>query len=135
MNNEDQPRPQNQLIVREIHNISEGLAGEGEPTSPRKAHARSVHIEEVYQVERPRKVQKRDIETISFFDEDANGVSMPHDDVLVVTMTVANHAIHRILVDNGSSAEIIYWSVIQQMGISRNRIKPFGSLLVGFTGE
>jgi hypothetical protein len=55
---------------------------------------------------------------ISFSNEDANGVSMPHDDALVVTMTVATHAIHRILVDNGSSAKIIYWSVIQQMGIS-----------------
>jgi hypothetical protein len=57
-------------------------------------------------------VQKRDIDIISFSDEDADGVSMPHDDALVVTMTVANHAIHQILVDNGSSAEIIYWSVI-----------------------
>jgi hypothetical protein len=111
------------------------LAGGGESTSARKAHARSIHIEEVYQVARPRKVQKKDIETISFSDEDANGVSMPHDDALVVTMTVANHTIHRILVDNGSSAEIIYWSMIQQMGISRDRIKPFGSPLVGFTRE
>jgi hypothetical protein len=135
VNNEDQPRPQNQLIVREIHTISGGLAGGGESTSARKAHARSIHIEEVYQVGRPCKVQKRDIETISFSNEDANGVSMPHDDALVVTMIVANHAIHQILVDNGNSAEIIYWSVIQQMGISRDRIKPFGSPLVGFTGE
>jgi hypothetical protein len=60
---------------------------------------------------------------------------MPHDDALVVTMTVANHTIHMILVDNGSSAEIIYWSVVQQMGIPRDRIKPFGLPLVGFTGE
>jgi hypothetical protein len=135
MNNENQPHPQNQLIVREIHTISEGLTGGGESTSARKAHARSIHIEEVYQVGRPRKVQKKDIETISFYDEDTNGVSMPHDDALVVTMTVANHTIHQILVDNGSSAEIIYWSVIQQMGIPRDKIKPFGSPLVGFTGE
>jgi hypothetical protein len=50
-------------------------------------------------------------------------------------MTIASHTIHRILVGNGSSAEIIYWSVIQQMGIAQDRIKPFGSPLVGFTGE
>jgi hypothetical protein len=53
-------------------------------------------------------MQKKEIVTISFSDEDANGVLMPHDDALVVTMTVANHIIHIILVDNGSSAEIIY---------------------------
>jgi hypothetical protein len=123
------------LVVREIHTIFGGLAGGGESTSARKAHARSVHIEEVYQVDRPWKVQKTSTETISFYDKDAKGVSMPHDDALVVTMIVANHTIHRTLVDNGSSAEIIYWSVIQQMGISRDRVKPFGSPLVGFMGE
>jgi hypothetical protein len=133
MNNENQPS--NQLVVREIHTIFGGLAGGGESTSARKAHARSIHMEEVYQIARPRKMRKKDVETISFSDDDANGVSMPHDDALVVTMTVANHTIHRILVDNGSSAEIIYWSVVQQMGIPRDRIKPFGLPLVGFTGE
>ena len=60
---------------------------------------------------------------------------MPHDDALVVTMMVANHAIHRILVDNGSFADILYWPVFQQMGINRDRIKPFGPPLVGFGGE
>jgi hypothetical protein len=42
---------------------------------------------------------------------------MPHDDALVVIMTVANHAIHRILVDNGSSVDILYWPAFKQMGI------------------
>jgi hypothetical protein len=60
---------------------------------------------------------------------------MPHDDALVVTLTVANHGIHRILVDNRSSADILYWPAFQQMGIDRDRIKPFGSLLVGFGRE
>jgi hypothetical protein len=72
---------------------------------------------------------------ISFLDKDAEGVSMPHDDALVVTMTIANHTIHRILVDNRSSAKIIYWSMVQQMGITQDRIKPFGLPLVGFIGE
>jgi hypothetical protein len=60
---------------------------------------------------------------------------MPHDDALVVIMTVANHTIHRILVDNGSSADILYWPAFQQMGIDRDRIKPFGFSLMGFGGE
>ena len=54
---------------------------------------------------------------------------------LVVTLTVANHTIHRILVDNGSSVDILYWPVFQQMGIDRDKIKPFGFPLVGFSGE
>lgn len=48
----EQPNPYNQLIVREIHTISGGLAGGGESTSARKAHARNIHVEEVYHLER-----------------------------------------------------------------------------------
>ncbi|XP_059431628.1 uncharacterized protein LOC132165150 [Corylus avellana] len=48
---------------------------------------------------------------------------------------MANHMIHRILVDNGSSAEVLYWLDFKQMSIDRDRIKPFGSTLVGFARE
>jgi hypothetical protein len=72
---------------------------------------------------------------LSFSEEDAWWVVMPHDDALVVTVTIANHAIHWILVDNGSSTNILYWPAFQQMGIDRDKIKPFGSPLVGFGGE
>jgi hypothetical protein len=123
------------LIVRKIHTIFGGLASWGESTSARNAHARSVRIEKVYKVERPPKFYRKDPMIISFSKKDAEGVLLPYDDALVVTMTVANHTIHRILVDNGSSAEILYWSVVQQMGITQDRIKPFGSPMVGFMGE
>ncbi|XP_059446518.1 uncharacterized protein LOC132178074 [Corylus avellana] len=72
---------------------------------------------------------------LSFSEEDAKGVMMPHDDTLVVTVTVANHLLHRILVDNGSSTNILYWPVFKQMGIDHDRIKSFGFPLVGFSGE
>jgi hypothetical protein len=113
----------------------QSLRGGGESTSARKAHARSIHVEEVYQIERPFKIQKKDTTTISVSDKDAKRILMLHDDVLVVTMTIASHTMHRILVDNGSSAEIRYWTVIQQMGIAQDRIKPFDSPLVVSTGE
>jgi hypothetical protein len=89
----------------------------------------------VYSLQRPTKVAKTKSVVLSFSEEDARGVVMPHDDALVVTLTVANHGIHQILVDNGSSADILYWPAFQQMGIDRDRIKPFGSPLVGFGGE
>jgi hypothetical protein len=49
----DRQNPQNQLLIREIHTIFGGLAGGGESTSTRKAHARKVNIEKVYLLERP----------------------------------------------------------------------------------
>ena len=94
-----------------------------------------MQSEEVYYLHRPMKSAKMKLVMLSFSEEDARGVVMPHDDALVVTMIVANHAIHRILVDNGSSADILYWPAFQQMEIDRDRIKPFGSPLVGFGRE
>jgi hypothetical protein len=91
--------------------------------------------EEVYSLHRPMKVAKTESVMLSFSEEDAQGVVMPHDDALVVTVTIANHAIHRILVGNGSSTDILYWPAFQQMGIDRDRIKPFGSRLVGHGEE
>jgi hypothetical protein len=130
----EEPLP-NQEVVREIHTIAGGIAGGGDSNSARKAHARSLQGQEVYSLHRPSKAARTDSVVLSFSEEDARGVVMPHDDALVVTLTVANHGIHRILVDNGSSTDILYWPAFQQMGIDRERIKPFASPLVGFGGE
>jgi hypothetical protein len=88
-----------------------------------------------HSLHRPSKIAKTEPVVLSFSEENARGVVMPHNDALVVTLTVANHRIHRILVDNGSSADILYWPAFQQMGIDRERIKPFDSPLVRFGGE
>jgi hypothetical protein len=45
---------------------------------------------------------------IGFFDEDYTGILLPHIDALVVTLTVVNHNIHRIFVDNRSLANILF---------------------------
>jgi hypothetical protein len=89
----------------------------------------------VYSLHRPIKIAKTESTVLSFSNEDARGVVMPYDEALVVTVTAANHAIHWILVDNGSLADILYWPAFKHMGIDRDKIKPFNSLLVGFTGK
>ncbi|KAK3026398.1 hypothetical protein RJ639_042608 [Escallonia herrerae] len=45
--------------------------------------------------------------TISFSDDDVGDTRTPHDDPLVVTLRVGNFDMKRILVDNGSSAEVL----------------------------
>ena len=41
---------------------------------------------------------------------------------------------HRVLVDNGSLADILYYPTFQQMRISRKRLIPTNAPLVGFGG-
>ena len=41
---------------------------------------------------------------------------------------------HRVLVDNGSSGDILYYPTFQQMGIGRERLVPTNAPLVGFGG-
>jgi hypothetical protein len=59
----------------------------------------------------------------------------PHDDALVVTMMIGNYNIHRILVDNGSSADILFLPAFEKMKIEQKRVTPAHTPLVGFTGE
>ena len=39
---------------------------------------------------------------------------------------------HRVLVDNGSSTNILYYPAFQQMRIDRKRLIPTNALLIGF---
>lgn len=86
-------------------------------------------------VERPHKSHRRESVVVGFTDEDYAGISLPHTDAIVVTLQVANHRIHRMFVDNGSSADILYWSAFQNMEINPAKVVPATCPLVRFVGE
>jgi len=72
---------------------------------------------------------------IGFSDDDYAEVSLPQTDALVLSLAIANHKIHRILIDTGSSADILYRSAFELMKIDRRKVIPARHLLVGFIGE
>ena len=59
----------------------------------------------------------------------------PHDDPLVIRVVVANKTVHRVLIDNESSTDIIFASVFDKMGIEREKLEPVNAYLLGFSGE
>ena len=73
--------------------------------------------------------------SITFSDSDLEGSQHPHDDPLVVRAIVANKTVHRVLVDNGSSTDIIFTLAFDKMGIGREKLEPVNTHLRGFSGE
>ena len=53
----------------------------------------------------------------------------------MIRVVVANKTIHRVLVDNGSSADIIFASTFNKMGIGREKLEQVNAYLRGFSGE
>ncbi|GAV60307.1 LOW QUALITY PROTEIN: hypothetical protein CFOL_v3_03838, partial [Cephalotus follicularis] len=76
-----------------------------------------------------------DEEVISFSEVDYEGVHLPHDDPVVVTLLVELFTMKRILIDSGSSTDILYKHTFDQLRIPVDQLKPVKTPLVGFVGE
>ena len=77
---------------------------------------------------------------MSFNEADARGVKQPHNDPLVIMLTIEGFNTKRILVDNDSSVDIIYLPAFQQLKLDPKRLDPkrlwpFDSPLVNFSGD
>ena len=55
------------------------------------------------------KIARREGPIIRFSEEDARRLHHPHDNAIVVSLWVEEYNMHRVLVDNGSSADILYY--------------------------
>ena len=53
----------------------------------------------------------------------------------MIRAVVANKTIHKVLVDNGRSADIIFASAFDKMGIGRGKVEPVNAYLRGFSVE
>ena len=58
-----------------------------------------------------------------------------HDDPLVIRVVVANKTINKVLVDNGSSTNIIFASAFDKMGIGKEKLELVNTYLRGFSRE
>ncbi|XP_012829928.1 PREDICTED: uncharacterized protein LOC105951081 [Erythranthe guttata] len=115
--------------------ISGGPAG-GNSQNARRSLARSARMNQehvspstsIYQIRRPN-------HSIVFDSVDLEGPDEDHVDALVVTTSVTNFLVKKILVDGGSSADIMYLHTFKHLGIDNARFSPITTPLKGFTGE
>ena len=128
---DDHPRQPSQDIIGEIKTIARGPFSGGSFRSLKKACQRqvnSVHMVPLFK-------QRRMDQDMSFNEADARGVKQPHNDPLVIMLNIEGFNTKRILVDNGSSADIIYLPAFQQLKLDPKRLHSFESPLVSFSGD
>ncbi|XP_030968728.1 uncharacterized protein LOC115989201 [Quercus lobata] len=128
---DDSPSQPPHKVIGEINTIAGGPFLGGSFKSLKKAYQRQVNSIHVV----PPSKHRRTYQEMSFSEGDAMGVKQPHNDPLVIMLNIKGFNTKRILVDNGSSADIIYLPAFQQLRLDPKRLRPFDSPLVSFSGD
>jgi len=68
-------------------------------------------------------------------EEETCHLERPHDVALVITLDVANFEVSKILIDTGSSVDLIFLSTLERMRISWTEVIWHPSPLVAYTSE
>ena len=72
---------------------------------------------------------------MGFSDEDKIGIVQPHDDALVITLRIGGYDVRRVMVDQGSAAEIMYPDLFKGLNLKTEDLMPYNSPLVSFEGK
>jgi len=115
-----------------INPIVGGFAGRGSSNLARKCYVRNLKSVNLVLVEkRPIRI----LPPITFMDEDFEGINRSHNDPMVVKIEVANFLVCKVLLDNRSSIDVLYWLAFKQLGLPKSQIEPFSKKFIGFAGE
>ena len=59
-----------------------------------------------------------------------------HDnDPVVISVVTAGRKVHKVLVDQGSSADVMFWSTFNKLRLSPNLLRPYTGCLYGFANN
>jgi len=72
---------------------------------------------------------------ITFTKADLRDV-VPHDnDPIVISLVTAGRKVHRVLGDQGSSADVMFWPTFNKLQLSLDHLRPYPGCLYGFAGD
>jgi hypothetical protein len=61
--------------------------------------------------------------------------STNHNDAMVIKVNIAGWVIRKVLVDNGSSADILFLKTFEKMNLSQHMLQPLEYPLLGSEGN
>ncbi|KAL5582998.1 hypothetical protein UlMin_015440 [Ulmus minor] len=106
----------------------------GETNRARKNYARQSRTDpfphQVNLTGHKEKIPRLSDDPIIFTEGEARGLWHFHTDAIVVTLCIAGRKVFRILVDNGSSADILFKSTFNRMNLVGVKIEPTTSAQV-----
>jgi hypothetical protein len=115
-----------------IHMITGGSSVDFDTKRQKRDHYQSInHIA----VTGPIVQTKWSHVSLTFDARDVDLRSAPHMDAMVINCSVAGWDLHKVLVDNGSQADIIFLHAFDCMVISHSLLKPSDNPLYGFGGK
>ncbi|KAJ9566408.1 hypothetical protein OSB04_002374 [Centaurea solstitialis] len=129
-------RPASPIHTKVVNCITGGSEVCGLTYSVAKRHAREGP--EGYPIpEDSKTAAEKELDTakLTFDQDDLSGVNQKHHDALVIQLTIGNCLTKRVLVDGGSSANVIFSDTLKIMGIDRSNIVRRTTTLVGFNGD
>ncbi|XP_019188934.1 PREDICTED: uncharacterized protein LOC109183296 [Ipomoea nil] len=109
---EDEAQWRQKPVINMIVGGPEG----GDSANTRKAWARQLYVGTVYGREEGSKKACREL--ITFTDKYLPTGETPHQDALVIAMDVNGVVVQRILVDTGSSVNVLYFETFTKMGLT-----------------
>ena len=72
---------------------------------------------------------------MGFSDEDKIGTIQPYDDALMITLQIGGYDVKRVMMDQGSAAEIMYHNLYKGLNLKVENLMPYNSPLVSFEGK
>ena len=72
---------------------------------------------------------------LGFSNDDKIGTIQPYDDALVVTLRIGGYDIKKVMIDQGSTADVMYPDLYKGLGLKLEDLTAYSSPLVSFEGR
>ncbi|KAJ9561930.1 hypothetical protein OSB04_007090 [Centaurea solstitialis] len=133
---DDSKRPTSPVPTKVVNCITGGSEVCGLTYSAAKRHPREgPEGHPIPNESRTAEDKELDATKISFDIEDMSDTHQKHHDALVIQLTIGNCLTKRVLIDGGSSANVIFAETLKIMGIDRSNIVRRTTTLIGFNGD